>query len=130
MKTYVTIERDFAAAHFLNDSKCSNEENVMLYGKCNSLHGHNYRIFVTVEGDIKESGMIINFKDLKRIIDEKIIEVFDHSFLNEKMDAIPTAENMGLVFWKILESEINKDGNRIHEIRIFENDHSCFTMSE
>lgn len=130
MKTYVTVEKNFAAAHFLNNNNYSKEENASMYGKCNFLHGHNYKLFVTVEGDIKESGMIINFKELKGIIEKTIIEIFDHSFLNDKMDLVPTAENIGLIFWDILEIHINKDGNKLHKIKIYENDRSCFTMCE
>lgn len=68
-------------------------------GACHNLHGHSYKLEVTVTGEVKENvknpqcGMIIDFSVLKGIVEEKIIRRFDHSNLNEFFSN-PTAENM------------------------------------
>ena len=68
-------------------------------GACHNLHGHSYKLEVTVTGEVKENvknpqcGMIIDFSVLKGIVEEKIIRRFDHSNLNDFFSN-PTAENM------------------------------------
>lgn len=68
-------------------------------GACHNLHGHSYKLEVTVTGKINENvenpqcGMIIDFSVLKGIVEEKIIRRFDHSNLNDFFEN-PTAENM------------------------------------
>lgn len=54
-------------------------------GKCVNLHGHSYRLFLEVEGDLDENGMVIDFYDLKRIV-HPIIEELDHSFMVSSLD--------------------------------------------
>lgn len=66
-------------------------------GKCRSLHGHTYSLEITImrrpDGSIdKESGMVMDFGDLKKIV-APVIEKLDHSFINDTI-ALPTAENM------------------------------------
>lgn len=69
------------------------------YGSCHLLHGHSYKLEVTVLGLVNNDpentkcGMIIDFKDLKKIVEEKVINIYDHSYLNDYFDN-PTAENM------------------------------------
>lgn len=68
-------------------------------GACHQLHGHSYKLHVTVTGDVIEDtanpkcGMIIDFKDLKAVVKEHIIDRYDHSNLNDHFFN-PTAENM------------------------------------
>lgn len=62
-------------------------------GKCKNLHGHTYKLEVTVCGRPDENGMLIDFGDLKKIVSEKIIEKYDHKNLNEFFEH-PTAEIM------------------------------------
>lgn len=102
----ITKEFDFEAAHALDGYD----------GKCRDIHGHSYHLNVTVIGkpieeitDIK-CGMVIDFSDLKAIVKENIIDLFDHSLIlrndsrfkgieteNERVMYVnyqPTAENM------------------------------------
>lgn len=78
---------EFDAAHYLPAYE----------GKCAKTHGHRWKIEVEVEGDIKDYGpcvgMIMDFSDLKKIVDEHIIDLFDHSLLNNHF-LNPTAEMM------------------------------------
>ncbi|MBT6068431.1 6-carboxytetrahydropterin synthase QueD [Candidatus Peregrinibacteria bacterium] len=99
----VSKEFDFEAAHFLPH----------YHGKCERLHGHSYKLIVTVEGDIEpESGMVIDFVILKKIVKERIIEKLDHYLLNDLMEN-PTAENTIVWMWEQLSplSEILKQEN-------------------
>ena len=67
-------------------------------GACHNLHGHSYKLEVTVGGDVTDSnspkrGMIIDFKDLKQIVKEVAVDKYDHSYLNDFFEN-PTAEIM------------------------------------
>lgn len=73
-------------------------------GKCKNLHGHTYKLEVSVMGDInKETGMVIDFVDLSKIVKENIIEKCDHAYLNDIFEN-PTAEIMAREFLKILKT--------------------------
>ena len=64
---YITRRERFSASHRLINQNISSEENKKLFGKCYNPHGHNYELFVTIEGEINErSGMIVDLKDLKK----------------------------------------------------------------
>ena len=83
----LTIERNFSAAHMMRDHP----------GVCARLHGHNYRVLLTVVGDtLDECGMLVDFSQLKRIFDQ-ILADLDHRNLNEipPFDEInPSSENL------------------------------------
>jgi len=91
------VSKDFTfdSAHFLTK----------YHGKCENLHGHTYKLRVTVEGDIKEDGMVIDFKILKEIVEEKIIEKYDHKNLNDFFEN-PTAELVVKQFWEELNGDL------------------------
>ena len=84
MITLTRIEH-FSAAHRLNSESLSLQENSQIYGKCNNLngHGHNYRLEVSVTGTIDQrTGMVVDLKWLKDLIDEGVLQVFDHTHLD------------------------------------------------
>ena len=128
MKVLVTTNLNFEAAHMLNSKKQTEEVNEQWFGKCKNLHGHNYKLFVTVEGNIRESGMVVNFVEMKKIIREKIVDVYDHSLINDLMEEIPTAENMCLLFWEKLEREFKDINVNLYEIKLYETDNSFVTI--
>jgi 6-pyruvoyltetrahydropterin/6-carboxytetrahydropterin synthase len=66
-------------------------------GKCRQLHGHTYKLEVTVKGEMGESGMVFDFSILKKVVTERVISQLDHKYLNEVFDFNPTSENM--VVW-------------------------------
>ena len=66
---------EFEASH-----KLPNDE---IYGKCSNLHGHRYELEIEVEGELKESGWICNFSEIKEIVNIAIVEKFDHAHLNQ-----------------------------------------------
>ena len=100
----------FDSAHRLFNPKLSDEENKNIFGKCFNLHGHTYKLNVSVDGKVNsETGMIINFVDLKRIVTETVLDVLDHKYLNELSEfegMITTCENMIIWIWFTLYKEL------------------------
>ncbi len=114
MKTAVYRKLHFNAAHRLHNPRWDDEMNKKVFGKCNNpnFHGHNYELTVKVVGEIDpETGYVIDMKVLKDIVDEHIIERFDHKNLNLEVSEFanlnPTAENIAFVIWNILRSKIS-----------------------
>lgn len=115
MKTTVCREAHFNAAHRLHNPKWSEERNQSIFGKCNNsnYHGHNYDLIVKVTGDIDpETGYVIDMKVLKQLIEDEVIERFDHKNLNldteEFKELNPTAENIARVIYEKLRGGIAK----------------------
>ncbi|BCL79642.1 6-carboxy-5,6,7,8-tetrahydropterin synthase [Ktedonobacteria bacterium brp13] len=77
-------------------------------GKCARLHGHSYRLEVSVRGPIKEApntsddGMVIDFGDLVVAVHTSVIEMLDHQNLNDVLDIRTTAENLAHWIWDAL----------------------------
>ena len=122
---YVTRKAQFCSAHRLFNPSWSAEKNMEVFGKCANPngHGHNYDIEVTVGGDPPpETGMVIDLKKLADIIEKEVIDRVDHKHMNLDVDfmrgCIPTAENMAVAFWKILESKIPE--GRLVSIKLYE----------
>ncbi|MGX5687209.1 6-pyruvoyl trahydropterin synthase family protein [Chryseobacterium cucumeris] len=116
MKVKVSRKATFNAAHRLHNNNWSEEKNKLIFGKCNNpnFHGHNYTLFVSVLGFIcEESGYVIDLNKLKKIIDDKIIEYFDHKNLNleipEFQSLNPTLENILKIIYDKLRKEISKE---------------------
>ena len=124
---YITRKLEFCASHRLYNPKFSDKENEETFGLCNNPngHGHNYVLEVTVKGEVDpETGMVLDLKILKKLINEEIVNKVDHKNLNvdvEFLEAIiPTAENIAIQFWDILEPKI-KNGT-LHQIKLFESE--------
>lgn len=118
----VRVEADFAAAHFLKD----------YHGKCENLHGHNYKVYAHVRGDrLDEGGMLLDFTELKASL-RKVCGLLDHKNLND-FDCFkqnPSAERIAsFIAENILEdipALIKKDTVNAHlyAIDVFETDTS------
>ncbi len=115
MRISVFRKAHFNAAHRLHVDSWSEEENKSVFGLCNSanFHGHNYDLEVRVTGEVDPvTGMLIDLKVLKDIIDEHIEQRFDHKNLNldtEEFKTLnPTAENICYVIWQILSKELGE----------------------
>lgn len=68
-------------------------------GKCRNLHGHAYELEVTVDLPVEpESGMAIDFSELKKIVRAEVIDRLDHGYVNDLMEN-PTAERMAVWIW-------------------------------
>ncbi len=104
-------EYGFEAAHFIHNHP----------GKCRNLHGHSYKLFVSVEGPVHpETGMVIDFDDLTKVVQEKVIQRLDHRFLN---DLIPlsTAENIAVWIWE----QLKPDLPGLCQIEVYETSDNC-----
>jgi len=75
-------------------------------GKCENVHGHTYKLRVCVEEDVKEDGLGIDFTILKKIVNEKVIEVLDHNDLNNILDQ-PSCELIAIWIWDVLKQDLN-----------------------
>ena len=88
----VTVERSFAAGHYLRNYK----------GKCENPHGHNYKVRVTLCGaELDKAGLLLDFKDLKDVMKD-VIERLDHQMLNDIepfKQLNPSAENIAKHFY-------------------------------
>ena len=115
----------FPAAHVLRSPALSDADNERVYGKCANPagHGHNYVITVSVKGRVDpETGMVIDLRELKDIVQRQVIDHVDHNNLNEDVaflrGMIPTAENMARAFWQQLAPAIR--GAELVEIVLHE----------
>lgn len=119
---YLQVEDHFASAHQLREYQ----------GKCENLHGHNWRVRVKVKGERLDScGMLIDFGILKKMVAE-CMDRLDHRFLNETppFDAInPTSENLARYLFEEIGRQL-PDGVRPHEIIVWESEKSAATYSE
>ena len=125
MKAYLTRRYWFSASHRLHDEGMTASENQAVYGKCNNPHGHghNYTLEVTVAGEPDPvTGMVLDLKELKEILEQEITQRMDHRFLNyevaELKGQIPTCENIVRVIWSLLEPKITQ--GRLHKVRLYE----------
>jgi len=124
---YITRKLEFCASHRLYNPEYSDEKNEEVFGLCNNPngHGHNYVMEVTVCGDVDpETGMVLDLKALKKLVNEEIILKVDHKNLNVDVpflkNIIPTAENLAIQFWETLESKI--ENGQLHEIKLYESE--------
>lgn len=122
---YVTRRAEFSASHYYHNPDLSAEENRRLFGKCNNPngHGHNYTVEVTVAGEIdRKTGMVMDLKELKKLLESEVLELMDHKFLNKEVPVfaakIPTAENIAVEIWKLLEPKLR--WGKLHRIRLYE----------
>lgn len=117
----VTVEQTFAAGHALREYK----------GKCENVHGHNYRVQITVEGEkLNRIGLLVDFVELKKAVRE-VADRLDHQFINdlEPFTTInPSAENMAKYFYDEVSRRIdfqNTDApSRVSQIKVWETDTS------
>ncbi|MCK5371380.1 MAG: 6-carboxytetrahydropterin synthase, partial [Cyclobacteriaceae bacterium] len=125
---YISRDAHFCAAHKLYNEKWSREKNEEVFGACanENWHGHNFDMTVTVKGSVDpETGFVINFKDLNKIIKKEILEKVDHKNLNLDVDfmrgKLTSCENMIVEFWKILDLKIKErtnDQTTLHCIKL------------
>jgi len=139
----VTKQVMFDCAHYLVNDQKSREENIKMFHKCclykedgtEEPHGHTYHLEVTVTGTIDEdNGFVIDFKKLKNILTEKIVDQLDHRLINniEKIGSLATAENILCFIWDEIEEPINALRPRqayLTRIRLWETPDSFATMS-
>jgi 6-pyruvoyltetrahydropterin/6-carboxytetrahydropterin synthase len=133
MEATLTVKTHFSAAHRLAIPSLSFEENQEIYGKCArpNGHGHNYHLEVTVAGKIDaRTGMLVDLGALQQVIDQYVVEPFDHTFLNKDIayfaEVVPTAENIAVRIADLLRSPIKEIGAELDKIKLIESpNNSC-----
>jgi 6-pyruvoyltetrahydropterin/6-carboxytetrahydropterin synthase len=109
----------FDSAHRLDD----------YIGKCANLHGHTYKLEVTIKGRTDHRGIVVDFGDIKSIVNEQIIGKYDHRFLNDLMEFNTTAENMVVHFFELIDTYLQQIDNatpvRLMKCRLWETP-SCY----
>ena len=114
----VSVEQTFAAGHALRNYK----------GKCENVHGHNYRVRITIQGDqLDSTGLLVDFLDVKRLIGG-VVDYLDHQFINDlpPFDQLnPSAENIAKYFYDRVNGGLtNEVPVRVAEVQIWETDTS------
>lgn len=119
----VAVEQTFAAGHALRN----------YHGRCENVHGHNYRLLVTVRGEkLDDTGLLVDFIELKRVTRE-IIERLDHQFINDipPFDVLnPSAENIARYFYEEISKGIGAGVQtpvQVFEVKVWETDTSSAT---
>lgn len=133
MKKTITKEFAFDMAHRLYDSNLNYMENLAIFGKCFNLHGHTYKLFVTISGELKH-GMMINFTELKKIVTKNALDIYDHKTLLTKGDPLcdvikehavimndpSTCENQVDLIWDLLVDDLLMHNIELEEIKLYE----------
>ncbi|MFY9619646.1 MAG: 6-carboxytetrahydropterin synthase QueD [Pyrinomonadaceae bacterium] len=119
----VMIERNFSSAHQLRGYR----------GKCENLHGHNYKIEIYARGnELNNIGLLVDFVELKQAADD-LVTYLDHKNLNELepfvVEQNPSAENVARFVLEKLAAKINDERVQIYKVRCFETPTSVATYT-
>lgn len=124
-KVAIFRKEHFNAAHRLNNPDWDEATNIRVFGKCNNpnYHGHNYELVVKVTGvPDATTGYVYDMKLLSELVQENVLEKFDHKNLNEDTvefkNLNPSAENIAIVIFNILRNKI--DAKFDLQIRLYE----------
>ena len=119
----VKIISNFAAAHNLKDFR----------GKCENLHGHNWKVEVVLRGESLEgNGILVDFGEVKAATREALEEV-DHKYLNELpffSQNNPSSENIARFLFERLSKKLNTGHRRLHSVSAWESADACATYME
>jgi 6-pyruvoyltetrahydropterin/6-carboxytetrahydropterin synthase len=123
----ITRRVEFSASHVCRDPELSSEENERLFGPAANPrgHGHNYAVEVSLAGEPDaRTGMVMDLKELKEILNMEIAAAYDHRFLNYETPpfdrVIPTAENIAADIWRRVAPRVAAPGRRLHAVRVYE----------
>ena len=103
----------FDAAHQLTE----------YHGDCENLHGHTYRLVVTIDHPVQKDGMAFDFVEMKKIVRENVVDPLDHTYLNDLLDN-PSAEILAVWIWEKLTDLLPV---KLHEIQVHETPTSYVT---
>ena len=123
----ITRKVEFSASHVCRNPALSDQENQRLFGMAANPHGHghNYVLEVSVEGQPDPvTGMVLDLKELKDVLNRAVVEPYDHRFLNHEVSpfdrVIPTAENMARDIWQRLAPQLSGPGRKLQSVRLYE----------
>ena len=117
----VSVEETFAAGHALRNYK----------GKCENVHGHNYRIQATFSGpELDSIGLLVDFVAVKKLM-QTVVDRLDHQYLNDlaPFDVLnPSAENMAKYFYDEISGGLGQSTPvKLGQVRVWETDTTCAT---
>ena len=129
---YVTRREHFNAAHRVYNPKWSVKKNFEVFGVCANpnWHGHNYNLFVTVKGEVTHAtGYLIDLKDLKVIINERVIEKLDHMNINKDVEfmkgKMASTELLCIEIFNQLKGPIEEhEGVFLHSVKLYETENN------
>lgn len=128
---FVTRRERFNAAHRMYREEWDEQHNERIFGKCSNpnWHGHNYELFVTIKGEPDpETGMLINLKEVSRVIRTEVIEALDHKNINLEVpfmqNRIASTENLAIAIWEVLEASFKELKVKLHAVRISESENN------
>jgi 6-pyruvoyltetrahydropterin/6-carboxytetrahydropterin synthase len=117
------VVADFAAAHQLRNFE----------GNCEKLHGHNWKVEVTLCGDkLNKAGLLMDFREIKDATD-RVLKELDHSFLNDLppfKNESPSSENIAAYLYGKLSNELNSGDRRVSKVTAWESDSACASYAE
>ena len=123
----ITRKAEFSASHVCRIDSLSDAENRKLFGEEANPngHGHNYILEVSIEGSVDPvTGMVMNLKELKDILDEEIVQPMDHRFLNKEVQpfntVVPTTANLAQEIWRRLENRLTGSNTTLVRVRVHE----------
>lgn len=105
----ITRAIEFSSSLRLARGDLTDQENRELYGRRAGRHGHNYRLEVSLLGEPdSETGMVVDLKDVKDVLEREVMARFDHRDLNDDTELFekrpPTPENVATVLWELLDA--------------------------
>lgn len=116
----ITIIKSFSAAHMLED----------IGGKCEDLHGHNFKVEVTVKAkDLNSSGILVDFRDVKKWLRE-IFDLLDHQHLNEIppfAGESPSSENIAKYICQEMQSKASGQSVKVARVKVWESESAAVT---
>ena len=122
----VTVEAGFSSGHYLRNYR----------GKCENPHGHNYKVFITLQGnELDEAGLLLDFKLLKQVM-RPVVDYLDHQMINDLVPFTtlnPSAENLAKYFYDETNARMKQqtDGRVfVKTVKIFETDETTATYFE
>lgn len=123
----ITRRVEFSSSHTCFNPAFSEAENLALYGdEANPRgHGHNYTLEVTLDGEPDAvTGMIVDLKWVKQVLENEIVEPMDHRHLNHEVPpfdtVVPTTENLAVEIWRRLDPRFADSNARLKSIRLYE----------
>ncbi|POY39219.1 6-pyruvoyl tetrahydrobiopterin synthase [Solitalea longa] len=128
---YITRRERFNAAHKLYREEWSLDKNAEVFGKCSNpnWHGHNYELFITVKGNVNpETGFVIDLKELRDIINARVIHKLDHKNVNMDVDfmkgKMASTEVLAIEIFKQLNEPIKARGAMLHAVKLYETENN------
>ncbi len=124
----ITLTRrfQFSASHRLHSSQLDGEGNRCTYGLCENIHGHNYRLEVSVTGTVDtRTGFFCNVMELAEAVQRLVVGPCDHQYLNDLAlftGVVTTMENLAARIWQALAPALQERGMRLSELLLAETD--------